>query len=122
MTKLLPFNLEKALAGEKVCTRNGREVTQLFHFSEAIDDDERIYGVFDRGVHCWYVNGKYHLIDESHNDLFMLPKVTTYWANICKAENHNIYLSDIYRHEKEAIKDQDCHVKVIKTISFDIED
>ena len=72
-TRLIPFDLEKALAGETVVTRDGREVSQvtLFDCSSkyplvAVVDGE-VYGFAKTGGH--YISGH-----PSSLDLFMKPK------------------------------------------------
>lgn len=77
--KLLPFNLERALAGDKVVTRNGLEVTQLKAFE--LDSDFRVYAVLNDDVTRWTTEGKFWLFDESSCDLFMAPKTVKRWVN-----------------------------------------
>ena len=50
------FNLERALTGEKVITRDGREVTQLTNFN--VDAMYmRLTGVVGRELRYWHVDG-----------------------------------------------------------------
>ncbi|MBX4189716.1 hypothetical protein KW791_00240 [Candidatus Parcubacteria bacterium] len=112
-----PFDLAKALAGEKVICRDGKEVTEIKKFKNASNPLVCYFEKIDL-FSTHNLDGRHP--DDSQLDLFMAPTTRTYWANVCRAENHNIYLSDIYRHEKEVIKDKATHVKVIKTISFEI--
>jgi hypothetical protein len=65
--KLLPFELAKALAGERVVTRDGREVTGITL------DDEFVSGLLD-GLECaWWANGcRFQSGEENHCDLFLL--------------------------------------------------
>ena len=68
-----PFNLEAALRGEKVVTRDGREVTQLVKFKGVIPP-QTLMGVVE-GVdvpHSWFSDGvKFALIQPDNLDLFM---------------------------------------------------
>lgn len=73
-TKLKPFDLEAALRGEPVVTRDGREVTQVTKFV-ARGEIYPIYAVVDGDVYSYTILGEY---DEerpsSRNDLFMATK------------------------------------------------
>lgn len=72
---LKPFDLQKALAGYKVVTRNGY-VAREFHFFAATTDDN-LYGIVvedgERVIRCWYPDGRYYrdIKSDSNYDLFM---------------------------------------------------
>lgn len=67
-----PFNLEKALTGEPVMTRDGKEVTQLTLFT--VDSVYNLAGVVD-GVLLRYTSEGEYLRNEPHYlDLFMKAK------------------------------------------------
>lgn len=73
-----PFNLEAALAGAKVITRDGSEVTQLTMFN--VDKDGYVlFGVLGNQVHSWLISGRYFRVDESDSDLFMAPETCEVW-------------------------------------------
>lgn len=65
-----PFDLEKALAGEPVQTRNGRKVID-FHYFDRTSNLKFIY--CDENGDCFWVKdtGTQHSDSESPNDLFM---------------------------------------------------
>ena len=66
-----PFNLEAALRGEKVVTRDGREVTQLVKF-DVEDCNRPVVGVVDDSIYKWSPKGEWSLAMElSDLDLFM---------------------------------------------------
>lgn len=70
-----PFDLEKALKGAPVVTRDGREVTQLFLFAVG-DDKYPVYGVIhDKKagdyISCFTKQGKQYADRESTADLSM---------------------------------------------------
>lgn len=67
-----PFDLEKALAGEKVVTRDGREVGQIFRFDCV--SKRCIRGVVDRTILSWYECGSHFNETVNDLDLFMAPK------------------------------------------------
>ena len=70
-----PFDLEKALAGAPVVTRDGREVTQL-HLFDLKEHGYPLHGVINgkeggQSVECFIENGKWRRSGESEFDLFM---------------------------------------------------
>ena len=76
------FNLGLALSGDKVITRDGREVTQVHSF-DAQDTEFNVYGVVDDGVESWTNSGSYHDINElSGADLFMVAKSLGGFINV----------------------------------------
>lgn len=65
------FNLNDALAGHPVVTRNGRKVTQL-HLFYNITDKYSLYGVIGDDLHVFTENGSFFDDGEkSELDLFM---------------------------------------------------
>ncbi len=79
-----PFNLERALAGDKVVTRDGREVTQLTKFD---CEGECLAGVLDLSLSTWNKNGQFWgTSEESDDDLFMAPKTVKHWVNFYSNE------------------------------------
>ena len=82
-TKLKPFNLEKALAGEKVVTREGKEVTQITKFDDLNSGLLFLAGVWeDKYLITYGINGRLHADQsDSHHDLFMAPKMKTVYIN-----------------------------------------
>lgn len=75
------FNLEQALAGRPVVTRDGRSVMQLVKF-DCVDDAGKVYGVVDCKVYVFTSNGEYLHDSGSCLDLFMTPEkkwVNLYW-------------------------------------------
>lgn len=72
-----PFNLEQALNGAPVITRNGLKIVQLFHATEIARCGERnnLLAVDERGRYDWlFPTGHFHEDqEESPADLFMAP-------------------------------------------------
>lgn len=70
-----PFNLQAALAGARVITRDGREVHELTKFTKVTNSDLNLAGVVNGCVVIWCKDGNYDpFYDKSHLDLFMAPK------------------------------------------------
>ncbi len=80
---MIKFDLEKALAGDKVVTRDGREVTQLHYFKGVDVGRECIYGFLDGDVREYFDGGVYNVeSNENANDLFMAPKQLSGFVNV----------------------------------------
>jgi len=78
-----PFCLDKALSGSPVCTRDGREVTEIHYFKTAIDSYP-VVAVADECLNSYTMDGKKHESSESTFDLFLAPTKKTYWVNLYK--------------------------------------
>ena len=84
---MIPFDLEKALAGEKVITRDGREVTQITHYE--VDSNYCVMAVINRAVVSLTMNGV-HL--QCSLCVFMAPKTLSGFVNVY-ANRTSRYLS-----------------------------
>ena len=84
-----PFNLERALAGDKLITRNGLEVTE-FHYLKSVDitqhkDRDCLVFVAGGELHTVTIDGK--SVDDRYDhplDLFMASTKKTYSVLIFK--------------------------------------
>ena len=99
--KLEKFNLEKALNGTKVVTRDGREVTQLTKF-EGIAAGYSLVGVLKKGLNAWTIEGRYSQDSTSNMDLFLEGKVRRAWVNIY-GNGRDIITSGGYRTKQDAM-------------------
>lgn len=74
--KLIPFDLERAIAGNELITKKGKEVTQFFRFDKAFRDEDKIFVVIDGKIKTYNDLGEYafKVNDDKINDLFMKPK------------------------------------------------
>jgi hypothetical protein len=81
------FNLESALAGKPVVTRNGKKVTELYLFKSA-KLIQPLYGIIegDEDVLAWTTNGIYHPTKETGFDLFMVEQKKSVWVNVYKGD------------------------------------
>ncbi|URC15376.1 hypothetical protein JLT2_8 [Paraglaciecola Antarctic JLT virus 2] len=68
---MIPFNLERALAGDKVTDGWGQEVSQITEFT--INDKAHVYGVISGAVKPFY-----------HQYLFMAPKKLSGFIDVYK--------------------------------------
>lgn len=121
-TKLKPFNLERALAGDPVVTRIGAQVHNIAHFPSAhygrivaqIDDDNNPPSLF-------YPDGSYSNGGTSVNDLFMAPKTRTVWVNLYITTDGNYGKMSKWNTEQEADDKQDLTMIRLGNRAFPIE-
>ena len=79
MKQLKPFNLEQALAGAPVMTREGRKVVRIFYAEEACENSQVIC-VFETGaVFPYYKDGTYTNSSSVH-ELVMAPTKKEGWV------------------------------------------
>jgi hypothetical protein len=71
--KTKPFNLEKALNGAKVVTRDGREVTQLTCFDTSDNYEYSLYGVIGKDICCWARTGQVNIDTNIIVMIYSLP-------------------------------------------------
>lgn len=97
-----PFNLERALAGDPVVTRDGQKVAEIAHLPSSGGKKTVVYAR-NNGYRWVTTQGKSLSIDaESDDDLFMAPKqvTVTRWVNLY---DYGL-VSDGHLTEEEAIK------------------
>lgn len=103
--KTKQFNLEEALKGAKVVTRDGREVSQLTKFD--IDTNYLLFGVIKErnGINIlakWTNDGSYYTTSESKHDLFLAFEPKSIWANIHINDKGYPYVKDHFKTECDA--------------------
>ena len=78
------FNLERALAGDKVITREGETVTQLVCFEDLyVCSDDCLVGVVAGHIQQWDENGSFLGGGACNSDdLFMAPVAYEGWLNV----------------------------------------
>lgn len=129
MSNLKPFNLERALAGDKVVDNMGCEYIDFHLFTEMKYDNrslvciDKIHGQYN----FFYENGS---TGENEPFLFMAPKTKTYWINIYRSNKleNDIFFpkftqGSILEHQEALIEEiERVSLKLKKTISFEIEE
>jgi len=95
-----PFDLSAALAGAPVCTRDGREVTQLVKFD--CEYEYCVFGIVEGGPISWLESGRHLESMESDDDLFMAPTKKTGWVVRCRSKNGEYINGSIYANEEKA--------------------
>jgi hypothetical protein len=114
--KMEQFNLERALAGEPVITRDGREVTQLTKFDTIFCNP--IFGVVDGRVESWFRDGSYTEDETTSFDLFMKPKENAVWVNVYKQGDGALVVGAFpFKSEAEA-KEKSLGSNYLKTVKI----
>jgi len=119
MKNLKPFNLERALAGEKVVDEQGREYKEFYLFKEIASVYRPLICLMNGEIHYFNKEGS---LNECIPYLFMAPKTKTYWINIYKDAMGNIWGSMLHHSEDKAERMKEVDHGYIKTISFEIEE
>jgi hypothetical protein len=93
-----PFDLEKALAGEPVVTKDGDKVIELKHYPSASQDDYCISGIIisenSSFVETFLINGQLVKgMTACGNDLMMF--VADEWVNVYYNKTTGVYGSSI---------------------------
>lgn len=103
------FDLQKALAGEPVITRDGRPV-KIAGYNPDANNNSNVIGWVGKEYQCWYSNGWY-LPTKGHDlDLFMAPK-----PKVKREGWVNIYRKPLQKEEK--IFDWPCRLFLTKKIA-----
>jgi hypothetical protein len=82
-----PFDLQKALAGEPVITRDGRPV-KIAGYNEEADEDVVLCGWVAGNAHQWYKDGSCEY--EEYLDLFMAPIERKEWVVRCAKDDYKV--------------------------------
>jgi hypothetical protein len=111
------FNLERALAGEPVITRDGRKVTQLTLLQ--VNNRYSLIGVVDGLLETFTDEGVYdYERDFTDTDLFMVEQKKSVWVNVYEYENGQLWVGDYYNSLEEANKHRTQMGRYIKTIEI----
>lgn len=95
-----PFDLEKALAGDPIVTRNRKPCAQVHEFE--CNNELCIAGVVDGEIKTFTKEGVFHPGRETNFDLFMAPKVREYWVNVYRNKNGSLEMGAEYESEEKA--------------------
>lgn len=117
--KLEKFDLEKALNGAKVVTRDGREVTELSKFTSV--SNYPLVGVLGGWISNWTIDGMFREdIKESDADLFLAvePKsIYKIYKNVYRSIDGGIELGSSFLTREQAITyitDNETYIKTIE--------
>lgn len=100
-----PFNLEEALNGAKVITRDGRVVTQLTKFNA--DEKETLYGVVNNEIASWKDDGRFSFVPPYNDhilDLFMFVEPKRIWVNVYRFADTICVAGKSYKSKEDALQ------------------
>lgn len=116
--KTKEFNLEEALNGAKVVTRDGREVTQLTKFKSI--EEHCLYGVLEDEIHSWHKNGTFYKHTKNNTDLFLAVEPKSVWMNIYLSDLGGLMTSSPCSSKEQAIQTitKGAYYSYLKTIEI----
>ena len=106
-----PFNLEEALAGKPVVTRDGRKV-KIAGYNPESADILMVVGWVDNLVETWSSEGRYTESGDGGFDLFMAPETKDVWVLLWSIKGRD----DI---SSVAFQDEDSAKKMQATIEYE---
>lgn len=112
----MAFDLEKALAGWPVVTREGLKILQITHFDK-LKKPMIVVGYEDDKICGHNLDGKHYYADES--DLFIKKKTKTYYANVYRDITGRMY---IIISDKIQNPDENESINFLKRISFELDE
>lgn len=108
-----PFNLEAALAGEPVETRDGKKVTELYYLKTHTGPSP-VIAVVEGALYCYYTDGKWWASSVSGRDLVMTSTKHQVWHGVFK-QGDSIGVTGAYR-DKTTVDEvlNKAHAEVIQ--------
>ena len=103
-TKLKPFDLEAALNGAAVVTREGKEVTEVVVLKTMIYA-RNVLAIIDGELYWFHQDGKVAEDVEYNIDLFMKTTQVTKWVNIYVLESGNFTTGKMFDTQEQALKE-----------------
>lgn len=117
-----PFDLQKAIAGDPVVTRDGRNVIDIHHFKHDTSNLCLCAHIEGEPSPDWFhANGRDNLSDEDPSDLFMAPKKTTLYVNIWRNSSEAVFHEESDQAEAAASFNGREHYRAI-AVPVEIED
>ncbi len=90
-----PFNLERALAGDRVITRNGKKVIEIYKLETELDFPLVVVIEGERLAVGYRIEGNYYLEKtECDQDLIMAPLKKKYHVRIFRNTHGKIYATE----------------------------
>lgn len=108
-----PFNLQEALAGKPVITRDGRKVTEIYHLKTATVGVQSVLFIVDGYVESCNTDGRYSTKDCSY-DLFMAPESIEVWVNVWRGNDGKVFTTSEEKEPGIIIKTRHGYIKTEK--------
>jgi hypothetical protein len=107
-----PFNLEAALRGEPVITRDGRPV-KIAVYNEDASFGESVLGWLEGSSFSWARDGQYLLQDCESFDLFMAPTERKEWVVIWRDKYGNPEQAIVFDEKPKDLENAKCTIHEI---------
>lgn len=121
---LIPFDLEKALSGAKVVTRDGRLITD-WHYFKNTNETYPIYFVHKDTIETCMIDGTFNHNSKSSLDLLLEIECKSFYMNVYEGEAGGIFGGHIYSTkescEKQKSSEVGGHSKHLKTVEINLE-
>ena len=116
-----PFNLERALAGDTVCFRDGSPVLHVF-YGDKLPKSRCVVVFAKNGYEQKYPESGRWEDDsyESQYDLFMVSEKKTFYQAVYGGKDIGIYTDAPHETQEEAVRHA-CSPNFIQIVSFEVE-
>ena len=105
-----PFDLDKALAGSRVVTKEGKEVKNIALFKDLTEDEFRVVGVVG-GEMCRWTEDGVGVYEDDRFDLHLATEKCEGRANVYREQTGKIeFGSKIYKNVTDAENSGKCNV------------
>ena len=105
-----PFDLDKALAGSRVVTKEGKEVKNIALLKDLTEDEFRVVGVVAGEMYRWTEDGVSVYEDDAY-DLYLATEKCEGWVNVYREQTGQIeFGSKIYKNVTDAENSGKCNV------------
>lgn len=122
LSRCKPFNLERAMAGDPVVTRDGKTFKFGAHNQDA-NEYEQVIGWVEGYAHRIAVNGRFYSYGNHHLDLFMAPITKILYYAIVKG-SASYFPTGFYLSEEALRSDADrlnWRILYLRTIEIEEE-
>lgn len=106
-----PFNLQEALEGKPVVTRDGRKV-KIAGYNSEVNESSKLVGWCDGIAYAWSIDGFFLAGKSSAHDLFMAPETKDVFLLLWSIKGRD-HISSV------AFEDEDSAKKMQATIEYE---
>lgn len=113
-----PFNLQEALEGKSVITRDGHKITSIHHFKHS-ESTHPVYAHIEGSsrVEKFNVEGKWSASGTLTHELDLFMEDEEYWINVYwDAENRRIWTIRLWESEEKALAGRDKGNQCLATL------
>ena len=113
------FDLNAALRGEKVVTRDGREVRTVLQ-PDGVTEEQSVVVVLNGIVQQYCPNGSFYTDGRSHDmDLFMATKSFKAYCNVYRDATGEAYTGQLHKTVADAEKNATGKAHAVATVTWE---